>query len=103
MNSSYISKEENYHNWLFEDSFEKLDTYEKFLNWMSAEFILYLQDDIDDLTIYFPNGWFSVKNLITNYNDVQFKIEVKSKCLKRGTKIFNEIISVLMHIKILQS
>lgn len=101
--SSYISKENNLHNWLLEDSFEELDTYEKFLNWISGEFVLYLQDDADDLIIYFPNGWFSVKNLITNYNAVQFKIEVKSKCFKKGNQILNKIESVLTHIKKLQN
>lgn len=99
MNSNYTSKKEKHHNWLFEDSFEKLDTYEKFLNWISGEFILYFQDDIDDLKIYFPNGWFSIKKSNSNFNEIHFRIEVKSKCLKSGTQIFNKVKSVLTHIK----
>tara|TARA_R110002050_G_scaffold210704_1_gene346676 strand:+ start:17644 stop:17976 length:333 start_codon:yes stop_codon:yes gene_type:complete len=97
------SKENNLHKWEFEDIFEEIKTYERFLNWISGEFTLYLQEDIDYLNIHFPNGWFSIIILDSNNNNnVHFKIEVKSKCFKKGAQIFSKVKSILTHIKKIQ-
>jgi len=91
-----------YHEWLHKDSFKNSKTYKKFLNWVSCEFILNLQDDTDGLIIFFPNGSFIIKEIISKRNAVNFKIEVKSKCSKNGISTFEKIIRVLNHVKTFQ-
>lgn len=97
--SSNNSKEKNLYEYVYEDSFDEIITYQRFLNWISGEFTLNLQEDTNGLTIYFPNGWFSIKMLNSNYSNVHFKIEIKSKCFKKGAQVFNKILSILTHIK----
>lgn len=84
---------------IHKDSFEDLNTFKKFINWLSGEFTLHLQDEQDGLTVFFPNGFFFIKELESNNAYISFKIEVKSKCLKNGNQIFNRVISVLTHLK----
>ena len=94
-----ISKDSIPYEWLHNDSFENLDTFKKFNNWLSGEFTLYLQDERDGLTVFFPNGSFSIIELEPNSASICFNIEVKSKCFKSGTKIFNQVKSILIHLK----
>lgn len=84
--------------WLYNDSFENVHTFNKFINWLSGEFTLYQQDEFNGLTVFFPNGCLFIKQLEPNKNRVEFRIEVKSKCLKSGTKIFNQVKSILSHL-----
>tara|TARA_R110000868_G_scaffold98487_7_gene271161 strand:+ start:900 stop:1235 length:336 start_codon:yes stop_codon:yes gene_type:complete len=83
---------------LYNDCFGT-NTFKKFINWISEEFTLYLQDDSNGLTVFFPNGWFSLKILEFNNNDVEFIIVVKSKSTINGNQINKKIEVVLNHIK----
>tara|TARA_R110001583_G_C5485250_1_gene394240 strand:- start:59 stop:370 length:312 start_codon:yes stop_codon:yes gene_type:complete len=85
------------------DYFETSNDFKQFLNWLSNEFVLYQQEDINGLKVFFPNGYFFINELNHNKNSIQLRIEVKSKCLKNGTQIFNQIKSILNHSKIFQT
>jgi hypothetical protein len=67
--------------------------YHTFLNWISGEFDLYLQDESNGLHVYFPEGKFHIKNDIDNGNIVA-KITLESKILENGQSIFNKIMDV---------
>ncbi|MEO9570229.1 MAG: hypothetical protein ABJH82_01850 [Polaribacter sp.] len=85
---------------LHEGKFNNLNDYNRYLNWICGEFTLYQQyNNIDELIIYFPNGWFSINKIESNANDIKFRIEVKSKSSKKGVKILNKINSILTHVK----
>ena len=73
--------------------------YEKFLNWVSGEFELYLQDKLNGLQIFYPGGFIYINELDTNntYN-VGFKIVVKSKYQQKGIQIKNQLSAILSHI-----
>jgi hypothetical protein len=81
---------------------KNLDIYNKFTNWVIGEFDLYLMNESDDLKVYFPNGWFSIRNFYTNNNEalfVEIKIEGKSKItnkimLKRLLCIYDQVVSI---------
>ena len=88
-----------FHEWFHEDYFDNLNAYEKFLNWISSEFALCQQYDAEDLLVYFPHGFFSIKKQVSQHNNIEYTIEVKSKCSKKGAQIFNKVKSVLTHIK----
>lgn len=100
--SNQTLKEPILFEWLHNDSFENIYTFNKFINWLSGEFNLYQQDEFNGLTVFFTNGWLLIKQLETNKNKIEFRIEVKSKCLKSGTKIFNLVKSILSHFKTFQ-
>lgn len=75
---------------------ETIGFYDKFLNWTKGEFDLHLIDELEphSLLVYFPNGWFSIKNIFKNESFVIMEIKIESKTLDSGTKIANSIISV---------
>ncbi|MDO6759288.1 hypothetical protein Q4566_03680 [Tamlana sp. 2_MG-2023] len=77
--------------------------YNKYLNWVSGEFELYLQDDSNGLKVYFPSGHLSVRLIQSNRQDIYFEIYVKSKNRAFGTRIHNQVIEVLNQIYKLQS
>ncbi|MEP1490197.1 MAG: hypothetical protein ABJK28_17390 [Algibacter sp.] len=93
------SEKLEFHEWTHDDIFESKDIFVKFLNWTSGEFTLDLQDDSEGLIVYFPNGYFSIKEIGSIKNHIEFKIKIKSKCFKKGTKIFNQVISILNHLQ----
>jgi hypothetical protein len=73
--------------------------YEKLINWVTGEFDLYLKNESETLKVYFPNGWFSIRNF-KNENDKEFieiKVEAKSKIacqqmMKQLEHIYNRVI-----------
>ncbi|MCG1037150.1 hypothetical protein [Polaribacter sargassicola] len=71
------------------ESIKSIDNYNQFINWISSEFDLYLQEKTTFLTVYFPNGYFNIK--IADYNNLTLAIEVNAKtsilCKKIMTKI----------------
>lgn len=72
--------------------------FNKFLNWVSGEFELYLQDYSDDLTIYFPGGHLNIQETKSPNNSVLFKIAIKSKYKEKGIKLNHQVNLVLDHI-----
>lgn len=91
-----------YHEWIYDDNFETEKVFEKFINWLSSEFILYQQEKINDLTVYFPNGLFVIKQLENKNNHTEFVIKVKSKCRKKVKYISKRIMLILNHMKAFQ-
>lgn len=78
----------------------KLDTfdfYDKFLNWIKGEFDLYLINESlsESLLVYFPNGYFSIKNISKNESFIMMEVKIESKTLDCGTKIAYQITTVL--------
>ena len=82
-----------YHQLNKKASFNSNKKYNTFLNWVSGEFDLYLQDESNGLYVYFPEGKFHIKNNTDN-GDVVAEINLESKILEKGQVIFNKIMSV---------
>lgn len=72
--------------------------YKTFINWVSGEFELLLQDNFQGLQIFFPGGWVHITNIETNQNNVEFNILVKSKFQQKGIQINNQINAILEHV-----
>ncbi|UKM64507.1 hypothetical protein GSB9_01056 [Flavobacteriaceae bacterium GSB9] len=84
------------------EAVEVFDVYSKFINWVSGEFDLYLQDTSRGIKIYYPNGWFSIKKSDCVHENIDMKITVVSKsktgCQKKHSQlvsIYNQINSLL--------
>ncbi|MBU2951819.1 hypothetical protein KO493_14055 [Tamlana agarivorans] len=75
-----------------------MDMYNKFLNWVSGEFELFLQDDSHGLKVYFPSGYLEVRLLQSNRRDIYFEIFVNSKNSTTGKRIHNQAIEVLNQV-----
>jgi len=73
--------------------FNSSKKYHTFLNWVSGEFDLYLQDEYNGLHVYFPEGNFHIKNEVDNGNII-VEINLESKILEKGQLIFDKIMSV---------
>ena len=77
--------------------FNSMDTYHTFINWISGEFDLHLQEETGGLTIFFPEGKFQIKNKIDKERIIA-EINLQSKVLEKGQLIFNKIMSVYNHL-----
>jgi hypothetical protein len=100
-----ISFEFPYYKIYKTEKFSSIKKYCKFSNWVQAEFDLFLIDDFEGLTVYFPNGWFSIKLRSQNIENVLFEIKLYCKSKERGIEIFNVIETVyekFIHINTLK-
>ena len=73
--------------------FNSMDRYHQFINWISDEFDLYLQDESNGLHVFFPEGKFYIKNEIDN-GKIIAEINLECKVLENGRVIFEKIMSV---------
>ena len=96
-----VSRDRIPNEWLYNYSFDTLDIFKKFINWLSGEFILYQQEELefDGLLVYFPNGHFKVLKTKGINSNVEFSILIRSKSNANGEKIDKKINAVLNHIK----
>jgi sRNA-binding regulator protein Hfq len=99
MDNSFLikSKDDDYFNWVRTEEIYNNTYYKKLINWLSGEFNLYLQEESEDLKVYFPNGWFLIK-LIEDM-DTKYEIIVKCKCKNTIVQMYNQISSVVNHFK----
>ncbi len=72
--------------------------YDKFTNWVSGEFDLYLQDESSGLIVYYPSGWFCIRTTNENKDIVNMQITIVGKSeafckhtLKSLEAIYNHI------------
>tara|TARA_R110000868_G_scaffold136776_1_gene349844 strand:+ start:19446 stop:19781 length:336 start_codon:yes stop_codon:yes gene_type:complete len=72
--------------------------YKKFINWVSGEFELFLQDNLHGLQIFFPGGWFNINEIETDKDAFEFEIVVKSKYEQKGIQINVQLKAILNHI-----
>lgn len=87
------------YEWIEYDSFENRLVFRRFLNWISGEFDLYLKEELIELVVYFPNGFFIICEQENNSDDIKFKILVYSKSLNKGNYIKGKIDVILNHLK----
>lgn len=70
---------------------ENIQFYNQFINWLKGEFDLYLTEELEGLTVYFPNGLFTVKLFSKNEKDLSIEIEIRSKTLKSVNEVSSKI------------
>ncbi|PQJ81262.1 hypothetical protein [Polaribacter glomeratus] len=72
-----ITNNNSYLETSWSDCIENSQDFDRLINWLSGEFILYQQDENQVLKVYFPNGWFivSFKKGINN----EYKVLMKHK------------------------
>ena len=82
------------HQLIRQTTFTSFKRYHKFINWVSGEFDLYLQDESNGLHVFFPEGKFHIKNGNEKDNAVVAEIHIESKVLQKGIDMIEEIMSV---------
>ena len=100
MNVSFIKP---YHQGIQRESIMNEHLYNKFLNWVSGEFDLYLQDELNGLEVFFPNGKFTIKSIAESNTAIMIEINIKSKDLKAINSIGNRILSIHRQIESIYS
>jgi hypothetical protein len=91
MNISFTTP---YHHVIRKASFTSAIHYNKFLNWISGEFDLFLQDESNGLQVFFPNGKFNIKNIKKTTNSIIAEINIECKVLQNGVDLDHQIMSV---------
>lgn len=98
-----ISFNKPYHQWIKRESIDSKQLYNKFLNWISGEFDLYLQEELNGIEVFFPNGKFSIKAIEEKKKNIEIEINLRSKDLKSINTIGNQIISIHHQIETMYS
>ncbi|WP_194767676.1 hypothetical protein [Tamlana sp. I1] len=80
------------------ETMPNLALYHKFINWVSGEFELYLQDFSKNFVVFFPSGSLCIQCVKSDANFIQFQIDVKCQNKLYGTRIFNQTIEVLNQV-----
>ena len=73
--------------------------FNRFINWVSAEYELYLQDNQNGLKIYFPGICLQISEKTYENSYLNFEIKIQSTCEKNGIQISNQVLSILNHLK----
>ena len=78
---------------------DDLVIYNHFINWVSGEFDLYLQNETEKLQIYFPSGFFNIESFKDQNNHLSILIHIRGKSkigciniMKRLDKIYHHIL-----------
>ncbi len=96
---SRMQTKKSYHEVIRKESFANNDLYDTFLNWISGEFDLYLQDEENDLQVFFPFGKFYIRRINNSKENIKVEINVKSRSLSLCNYIIDKIVTVQNHIK----
>ena len=94
-----ISKEASYYTFSKCERIETIGFYNQFINWIIAEFDLYQIEEYEGLRIYFPNGWCNINVSFKSKKCIDIIIKIKSKTVKDGKKIENQISTVNSKLK----
>lgn len=86
------------HFFTTQKTFKNRGLYIQFLNWLSGEFDLYLQDSSDCFTVYFPYKKLSVVQLEKTESFFVAQINVEAKISQEGTKLLNTVDSLYLHL-----
>lgn len=95
---SSVIETKSYYELTHTESIPNKALYEKFLNWVSGEFELYLQDKLHGLKIFYPGGYFYITETERSNNAVNFKITVRNKYRQKGIQVNNQVYDILDHI-----
>jgi len=73
--------------------------YKLFANWTIGEFDLFLMIETTNLLkVYFPNGWFSIRNIENGKLGFGLEIQIKGKSKPACQKIIKELDSIYSHV-----
>ncbi len=82
-----ISFEAPFHVITRYEKIENIELGNQFINWLKGEFDLCLMEELEGLTVHYPNGLFSVNLFSKNEKDLSIEIKIKSKTLKSAHQI----------------
>ncbi|PKQ44409.1 hypothetical protein [Confluentibacter flavum] len=84
-------------------SFKTIELYQKFINWVSGEFDLYLQEESMGLKVYYPNGWFAFEKKNKHTSNFSVEILVKGKSRIDCQKILFQLDLIYNHVACFQN
>jgi hypothetical protein len=71
--------------------FDSEAIYDKFLNWISGEFDLYPQDQLEGLKIFLPEGEIIIRHVVKN-GKIITKVTLECRLIRSGQLIFDKIL-----------
>lgn len=86
-NTMKIAFNKPYHLFSEQKSFTNINMYKKFLNWVSGEFDLNLQDESDNLKIFFPTRKLTITRKPTDDDNILVEINIESRVIHEGFKL----------------
>lgn len=94
-----IAFESPFHTITRYEKIENIEFYDQFINWLRGEFDLCLMEELDGLTVHYPNGLFSVTLFSKNEKDLSIEIEIRSKTLKSVNEVSSKIETIHRRLK----
>ncbi|WP_282136499.1 hypothetical protein [Seonamhaeicola maritimus] len=86
-----ISFQKPYHQFTRCKTFSSIGNYRKFLNWVSGEFDLNLQEESDNLKVFFPHKRLSISRINFDDKNICADIHIEAKVLNEGFKLMNNV------------
>ncbi|WP_299555071.1 hypothetical protein [Seonamhaeicola sp.] len=86
-----ITYQAPYYRWTYKEAGIPQGQYDKFINWVSGEFDLCLQEEQNGLKVYHPNGWLQIANTSKESEQVCLQIIIHNKSKKAGEILSNEL------------
>ena len=80
------------------DIIKTYSIYEKLINWVTGEFDLFLKNESEILKVYFPNGWFSIRNFKDENNQERIEIVIEGKSKIACQKMMNQLERIYNHV-----
>ena len=93
-----ISFNRPYHTFTERKSFSNINTYKKFLNWVSGEFDLNLQDESDTLKIFFPTKRLTIKRKPIYNDNIEAEINIESRIIHEGFKLKEKLETIYQNL-----
>ena len=94
MDKLKISFQKPYHLFTEQKTFPNITVYRKFLNWISGEFDLNLQDESEHLKIFFPSKQLTIKRNSAHHTSILAEIKIKSRAIHDGFKLKEKVESI---------
>ncbi|WP_299546810.1 hypothetical protein [Seonamhaeicola sp.] len=83
-----------YYRWTYMEAGISPEQYDKFINWVSGEFDLCLQEEHNGLKVYHPNGWLQIANTSKEPEQVCLQIIIHNKS-KKAVELLSKELNVL--------
>jgi hypothetical protein len=72
--------------------------YHLFVNWVSAEFDLFLQNEAQNLEVFFPNGFFIIENFRSEDGQINICIKIFGKSKNSCSVMQNKLKKIFLNV-----
>lgn len=98
-NKLKISFNKPFHKFVLKESFNDINSYRKFINWIIGEFDLNLKEESDNLQVFFPNEQLTISKYFLTNEMISAEIKVKSRTIHNGFSLMEKVECIYRNLK----